>query len=99
MALNKKTDYFISQKAAILRVKPNEKAEPVNHVIYGDWLRWLGETKGAWEKVRCRGDEGWIRAKEFDIERVLEVNFVDIGQGDGCHIVLDSERVPDFMSR
>ena len=93
MALNKKSNYFISQKAVVLRNSASSKADPVNHVIYGDWLRWLGETNGAWEKVRCRGDDGWIRAKEFGTKRVLEVNFVDIGQGDGCHIVTPEDKV------
>ena len=62
-------------------------------MIFGDWLRWLGESKGAWEKVRCRGDDGWIRKKEFRTQRALEVNFLDIGQGDSCHIVTPDDKV------
>lgn len=40
-----------------------------------------------WLLVRSRQQEGWIRLDEIQLERTLEVNFVDIGQGDGCHLV------------
>ena len=93
MALSKRSNYFVSERDAILRKIPSNAGDPINHLIYGDWLRWLGETKGAWEKVRCRGDEGWIRNNLFGIERVLEVNFVDIGQGDGTHVVTPDDKV------
>ncbi len=38
-------------------------------------------------KVRARGIDGYLKEEDFQAERVLEVNFVDVGQGDGCHIV------------
>jgi len=63
-------------------------------MILGYWLRWLGETSGEWEKVRCRGDIDWLKRDEFSLKRALEVNFVDIGQGDGCH----SGHPPDPLS-
>ncbi len=93
MALNKTSDYFISVSDVVLRDTPSSKGKPVNHLLYGDWLRWLGESKGSWEKVRCRGDKGWIKSTQFGLERVLEVNFVDIGQGDGTHIVTPDDKV------
>lgn len=93
MSLNKKKNYFISQSSAVLRNTPAAESAAVNHVIYGDWLRWLGESKGVWEKVRCRGDEGWLKSSEFGSERVLEVNFVDIGVGDGTHIVTPDDKI------
>jgi beta-lactamase superfamily II metal-dependent hydrolase len=93
MALNQRRDYFISATEVVLKSRPRRGAKPNNHLILGDWLRWLGETDGDWEKVRCRGDEGWIRRDEFGSERALEVNFVDIGQGDGCHIVTPKDEV------
>lgn len=93
MALSKSTDYFIAKNSAVLRSEASHKSDPVNHLIFGDWLRWLGETKGSWHKVRCRGDNGWLRNGEFGPERVLEVNFVDIGQGDGTHIVTPEDEI------
>ncbi len=43
--------------------------------------------KETWIQVRCRQTEGWIKLSDIQLERTLEINFVDIGQGDGCHLV------------
>ncbi len=47
-----------------------------------------GET---WINVRSRQEEGWVRLDDIQLERTLEVNFVDIGQGDGCHLVTPTD--------
>jgi beta-lactamase superfamily II metal-dependent hydrolase len=47
-----------------------------------------GET---WIQARSRGVEGWMRLEDIQVHRILEVNFVDIGQGDGCHMVTPSD--------
>jgi beta-lactamase superfamily II metal-dependent hydrolase len=93
MALKKNKDYFISQPSVVLRSKAKAKSDPINHLIFGDWLRWLGETKNNWQKVRCRNDEGWIRTSEFHEARALEINLVDIGQGDSVHLVTPDDKV------
>jgi beta-lactamase superfamily II metal-dependent hydrolase len=38
-------------------------------------------------RVRARGKFGYVLAHQMQPNRVMEINFVDIGQGDGCHIV------------
>ena len=38
-------------------------------------------------RVSCRRKSGVIKRSEMQEERPLEVNFIDVGQGDGCHIV------------
>jgi beta-lactamase superfamily II metal-dependent hydrolase len=43
-------------------------------------------------KVRTRGVDGYLKEQDFQAERVLEVNFVDVGQGDGCHIVTPDDK-------
>jgi beta-lactamase superfamily II metal-dependent hydrolase len=60
------------------------------------YLKWnessLQEHEGeTWLRVRSRQDEGWIRLDEIQTDRLLEVNFVDIGQGDGCHLVTPAD--------
>jgi beta-lactamase superfamily II metal-dependent hydrolase len=92
MALSKSKNYFVAKSEVVLRTGPGTKSAE-NHLLLGDWLRWLGETDGEWEKVRCRGDAGWLRREDFGAERALEVNFVDIGQGDGCHVVTPEDEV------
>ena len=45
------------------------------------------ETRGNWRKIRARGTVGWVHKSMIQPEPLLEVNFVDVGQGDGCFIV------------
>ncbi len=42
-------------------------------------------------KVRCRNSNGWIKVSRI-LTKSLEVNFIDIGQGDGCHIVTPDDQ-------
>ncbi|MCV0427938.1 MAG: MBL fold metallo-hydrolase [Roseibium sp.] len=99
------SSYFVSKSSVVLK-ETKTGAGKLNHLLLGDWLKYLGEThvhkwktkKGAnrsatFAKVRCRGDEGWLRLDEIQKQRALEVNFVDIGQGDGCHIVTPDDEI------
>lgn len=93
MALSKsKNPYFIAEPSVVLRNGPGTGSK-INHLILGDWLNYLGETRNGWVKVRCRGDTGWVKEVDVSAKRALEVNFVDIGQGDGCHIVTPEDDV------
>ncbi len=93
MELVNNRSYFISDSDVVLRTTNNHKSAARNHLLFGDWLKYLGEQKGAWAKVRCRGDTGWLPKSAFSDQRILEVNFVDIGQGDGCHIVTPDDQI------
>jgi len=103
--LKKNTDYFVRKPSVVLRSNKDGTGK-INHLLLGDWLRYQGEnhlhkwttSKGKkksllYAKVFCRGDQGWLRIDDFDEERALEVNFVDIGQGDGCHIVTPDDEI------
>ena len=43
-------------------------------------------------RVHCRGIDGYIQESDMQTKRPLEVNFVDVGQGDGCHIVTPDDQ-------
>lgn len=43
-------------------------------------------------KVHCRNADGWIKRSEMQFDRPLEINFIDVGQGDGCHIVTPDDK-------
>lgn len=80
---------------------PNGKS--TQHLLFGDYItppkteagnykKWttsllqqVGDTW--WLQVRSRREEGWMKLDDIQEARILEVNFVDIGQGDGCHLV------------
>ncbi len=93
MPLSTCKNYFVSKPAVYLR-STSSGGSKKNHLLLGDWLKVLDATpKDGSIKVRCRGDEGWLKIDEFAERRALEVNFVDIGQGDGCHIVTPDDDI------
>jgi beta-lactamase superfamily II metal-dependent hydrolase len=75
----------------------------IQHLLFGDyitppktaagnykkWTSGLLQQAGEdwWVQVRSRRVEGWMKLDDLQVDRILEVNFVDIGQGDGCHLV------------
>ena len=58
---------------------------PVNQLLWGDWAR-IEQISGNWFLIRSRGRDGWVRRENLQPNRILEVNFVDVAQGDGAHI-------------
>ena len=80
---------FATYPSAVVYKTPGKKMKrnAVQHLIWGDWLKRLGPTQDEWVKVRARRENGWMHKDDIQKKRILEVNFVDIGQGDGCFIV------------
>lgn len=77
----------------------------LKELLFGDYVRpylkdGAYETKTVTErnrrvpyvKVRARGVDGYLKEEDFQAERILEVNFVDVGQGDGCHVVTPDDK-------
>lgn len=93
MPLSTTANYFVCKSDVYLR-STSTGGKHKNHLLLGDWLKVLDANlvNGA-VRVRCRGDEGWLKEDEFSERRALEVNFVDIGQGDGCHIVTPDDDI------
>jgi beta-lactamase superfamily II metal-dependent hydrolase len=72
----------------------------VNELIFGDYIRvekvdnepvTITEKGKTYIKVRSRSN-GYIRPEDILPDRILEVNFIDVGQGDGCHIVTPDDK-------
>ena len=94
---------YPSVKLQKLTTDPNTGKQTLSFIkelIFGDYMsayekdggyqsEWIGEGKKREEYiyVHCRNADGYIKKSEMQSERPLEVNFVDVGQGDGCHIV------------
>ena len=81
---------FAGYPSAFVFETPN--GEKIDHLIWGDFIRLLGPEIDDWVSVRIRGTTGWMRKRDIQRERLLEINFVDIGQGDGCFIVTPDDK-------
>lgn len=68
----------------------------INHLIWGDQLEVI-EENGDWLKVQSRGTTGWVLSSDTQETPVLEVNFVDVCQGDGVFIVLPAKNGPEYL--
>ena len=94
--------YAVYPSVKLLKYPENSRKKLVfyKELLFGDYiLPYLkdghyirinieeGDFKGEFIKVHCRKADGYIRKDDYQRNRVLEVNFVDVGQGDGCHIV------------
>lgn len=65
----------------------------VKQLLWGDWLAVKPDAAPeGWRAVRARGENGFMRESDIQDERLLEVVFVDIGQGDGALVVTPQDR-------
>jgi beta-lactamase superfamily II metal-dependent hydrolase len=73
----------------------------VKELLFGDYIKpeinngkfteiEMGDK--TWIKVRARNADGYILKDQIQGERILEVNFIDVGQGDGVHIVTPEDK-------
>ena len=83
---------FAACPSAFVYANPGDREEKIDHLLWGDFVQFLGPEQEEWAQVRVRGKNGWMRKEETQERRLLEVNFVDIGQGDGCFIVTPDDR-------
>ncbi len=61
------------------------------HLLWGDWVEVKAEH-GDWCEVHVRRTDGWMKKSQLQDERLLEIVFVDIGQGDGALLVTPDDR-------
>jgi len=74
-------------------VSPPQKMKPLKHLLWGDYMVKVGESPDKKHyRVKVRGVEGWIQAVETQTNRLLEIVFVDIGQGDGALVVTPDDK-------
>lgn len=93
---------FAGYPDAVIYKNPNgtkrKGKSPLQHLIWGDWIRLILNpdntlvTDGDFVKVHTRGEDGWVHKDDIQTNRLLEVAFVDIGQGDGCLLVTPDDK-------
>ncbi len=74
-------------------------------LLWGDLFDLVEEPAGDYARVKVRIDEGtkmhdgWIKKSDIRETPLLEVTFVDIGQGDGSLVIMPDSNVPDSQRR
>ena len=91
------TTRFCGYPAAVIYddLKDNDSKgeKPKQQLIWGDWMRLIPTQKrGQFFKVHSRGVDGWIHESGIQKDRLLEVTFVDVCQGDGTLLVTPSDK-------
>lgn len=82
---------FAGYPSAVVYKDP-DGTKPIQHLIWGDWLRLESGRNGDYCQVHARGTDGWMHRDDIQKERLLEIVFVDIGQGDGCLLVTPNDK-------
>ena len=68
-----------------------DRIEPAILKRTGDYSRHVVDGV-EYIRVSCRRRNGYIRECDMQATPVLEVNFIDVGQGDGCHVVTPDDQ-------
>jgi beta-lactamase superfamily II metal-dependent hydrolase len=72
--------------------KVGKGRKALKELLWGDWIVVTGKETNGHLPVRARGCKGFIDKDLAMTSRVLEIIFVDIGQGDGCLIVTPDDK-------
>ena len=82
---------FAAFPAIFLHDKPGGKK--INQLIWGDYVGITGAENAGWLPVRVRNQQtGWVKSGDVQDERLLEIVFVDIGQGDGALVITPEDK-------
>lgn len=82
--------FVASYPSAFIHDTVNGKAK--KQLLWGDHVRLTGPSVDGWVPVFSRKVEGWMKTTELSQQRLLEIVFVDIGQGDGAMIVTPDDQ-------
>ena len=69
----------------------DQDGNQIHHLLWGDWVKLTGPMQAGKQPVRVRGTDGFMFANDLQTERLLEIVFVDVGQGDGALIVTPAD--------
>ena len=74
------------------------KRKKAKQILWGDWVRVLGEdSQPGWLKVKYGRSHYVMREERLQRQRVLEIIFLDVGQGDGCILTEPGEGDPRIV--
>jgi beta-lactamase superfamily II metal-dependent hydrolase len=93
---------FIAYPSAYYYPEPRkmQKRQAVEQHPWGYSVTTTNEKKNGFVKVRCNWKDkqgnrhkfAWLREEDIQSDRILEINFVDIGQGDAVFVVFPNDK-------
>lgn len=83
---------YAGYPTAVVYDKIGKGRKALKELLWGDWMVVTGEEKDGHLPVKSRGCTGFIDKDLAMTSRVLEIIFVDIGQGDGCLVVTPDDK-------
>jgi len=87
------TQRLITKVHSDARSNYQQQREIVANLFVGEWTKYL-EDVGEEVHIRFRGGEGYVPREDIGNKRVLEIYFIDVGQGDSIIIqTADDKRV------
>lgn len=79
--------------SALIFEKADTKSKVLKQLLWGDWVQLTGNAQGSFRPVHARGCNGFMTSASLQSERLLEMVFVDIGQGDGCLMITPDDKM------
>jgi len=65
--------------------KSGKKRKTIAKLLMGEWIKPVDSVDGEY-LVKYRGGKGYVESNDFSLKRMLEIYFIDVGQGD-CILV------------
>jgi beta-lactamase superfamily II metal-dependent hydrolase len=86
---------YAGYPTALVYEKPSKASDSkvLKQLLWGDWIRVTGPAQGNFVPVQVRGVKGFMAPAETQTQRLLELIFVDVGQGDGCLLVAPNGKI------
>ncbi|MCE5239915.1 MBL fold metallo-hydrolase [bacterium] len=82
---------YVNAARLNVRAEPKSTSAPLSDRLWGDWLGVL-DRQGEWLKVKAGLKTGWVREADTRPDRLLELYFIDVGQGDACLVQTPDDR-------
>jgi beta-lactamase superfamily II metal-dependent hydrolase len=85
--MSTKNYVFCGYPSAFIHENSDPNSAKKKHLFWGDTIEILGEEKNGFLKVYSRDETGWIKKTDTQENPILDLIFLDVGQGDSCIIV------------
>jgi beta-lactamase superfamily II metal-dependent hydrolase len=85
---------FCAYPSAFIYATPAAKAGKniKKHLIWGDTILLNGKESGSFLGAYSRGENGWMKKTDIQKDPLLDIIFLDVGQGDSCLIVTPEDQ-------